>query len=359
MSVVDTVLIIGGYGHVGGVIAEYLAQHSDHAVIVAGRSEAKAQAFAQKYAGRVQARTFDVSNPSEYDSALAGVRLVVMCLEQGNQAIAQACLQRGIHYVDISATRSIHESIEALNPLAREHNATAVLSVGLAPGLTNVLAAYLVNLLDQTDSLEITVMLSLGESHGADSLRWTVDNTNASFYWQGAQTARKVDAFSEPRQVTLPAPFGKRKAYRFDFSDQHILRNTLKVPEVSTRLCFDSAIATDLLALSKRAGVTKLASKLDLKKTAALLEKIPMPASPSAVQVEAFGTRENRSVRIAASATAQGTGLATGLVAALTVQQILSKAQPAGVYHIESLLEPVELMRDLGKEGLEFDLLVN
>jgi saccharopine dehydrogenase (NAD+, L-lysine-forming) len=44
-------------------------------------------------------------------------------------------------------------------------------SVGLAPGLTNLLAKYCLEWLGTVDALEIGILLGLGEAHGPAAIR--------------------------------------------------------------------------------------------------------------------------------------------------------------------------------------------
>ena len=67
-----------------------------------------------------------------------------MCAELDNARVARARLERGIHYLDVSASHRLLTGIEASDGLARDRRATAILSVGLVPGVTNLLARYCV-----------------------------------------------------------------------------------------------------------------------------------------------------------------------------------------------------------------------
>lgn len=81
----------------------------------------------------------DISHICANDGLLDDVGIVIMCLDQENIEFVQQCIQRGIHYIDLSASYHILFKIEELNKDAQKAGATAVLSVGLAPGLTNLL----------------------------------------------------------------------------------------------------------------------------------------------------------------------------------------------------------------------------
>jgi len=75
--------------------------------------------------------------------------------------------------VDVSASYAFLREVERLDALAREHRATGVLSVGLVPGLTNLLAKRCAQVLDSVRSLDISVLLGLGGAHGEAAVRWT------------------------------------------------------------------------------------------------------------------------------------------------------------------------------------------
>jgi hypothetical protein len=57
----------------------------------------------------------------------------------------------------------------------------AVLSLGVAPGLTNLLARHVHQTLGGADRLDITVLLGAGEHHGLDAVGWTVRQLGERF----------------------------------------------------------------------------------------------------------------------------------------------------------------------------------
>ena len=248
------VVVIGGYGAVGRTVWTELADHVPGRVFAAGRNVKKAETFSQETGGPVWPLKLDIANPSAA-KALECARMVVACAEPGDASFAREVLERGIHYVDISASYAYLQQVERLDALARRRGATAVLSVGLSPGLTNLLARHCIDALgDELRKLDIFVLLGVGEAHGEAGVRWTIENLDKRFEVPGVSGA--VGSFEEPRKTVFPG-YGARTAYRFDFADQHILARTLGVEKVATRVCFDPAAAAHLLALAKRAGVLR------------------------------------------------------------------------------------------------------
>ncbi len=94
---------------------------------------------------------------------LANIALVIMCLEQENTKFAERCLEEGIKYIDISASYSFLQKLELLNPIAVQHNTTAILSVGLAPGLTNLMAMHVAQQFFSMEKLHIIIEMSVAK----------------------------------------------------------------------------------------------------------------------------------------------------------------------------------------------------
>nr|BFE84300.1 hypothetical protein GCM10020093_069010 [Planobispora longispora] len=170
----STILIIGGYGAVGREAAAALTGRPGMTVIVAGRDPGRARPVPGTTAMRV-----DASDPAGLDRALEGVDTVLMCVESGNAVVARACLERGIGYVDVSASRHVLAEIQELDGLAVERGATAALSVGLVPGVTNLLARICAERSPARD-LRIGALLGSGEHHGPAAIAWTLDGLGRS-----------------------------------------------------------------------------------------------------------------------------------------------------------------------------------
>lgn len=164
------ILILGGYGAVGREAAAALVRDLPTAsVIVAGRNPDNAR----RIPGTTPMR-LDATDPGELATALTGVDAVLMCAERDNARVARACLARGIDYLDVSADHEVLADIAELDDLARRNDATAVLSVGLAPGVTNLLARHCLEH-SPVREVRIGVLLGTGEQHGPAALAWTLD----------------------------------------------------------------------------------------------------------------------------------------------------------------------------------------
>lgn len=322
------VLVIGGYGAVGSVVCARLAQAVPGRVVPAGRSLAAAQEAARRI-GSPRAERVDLADPATLDAALDGVGLVVLAVEPGDDRVARACLARGVSLVDVSASRGQLEATELLDEVAREAGAAAVLSVGVAPGLTNLLARRAHDLVGGAQEIDVAVVLGGGEAHGADAIRWTVDGLVGPR--PGVRLGRVPGG--GPRQVLLPG-FGRRAVHPFDFSDQHALRRTLDVPRVTTRFALDSRVLTASLFGARRSGVLRaFRGARGRRALAAVFGAVHVGGDRFALAATARDGDRAAQVSLVAS----GQGRVTGLVAAEVALAVLAGRVPPGVRHVEQV----------------------
>jgi len=292
-----------------------------------------ASAFVSSSSGRVSPRQLDVSDPVALDAALNDARVVVTCVSARNREIAEACILQGVHFVDISASYSVLRSLEALNDQARSSGVTGLLSVGLAPGITNLLVRQIQDLLGAVRSAEITVLLGLGDTHGQDAIRWMLENSRA---------------LGEAKRIQLPEPYGARAAYAFDFADQHVVRHTLGIEHVRTRLCLEPAYMTRALGLLSASGVLALLGRVGaLEPLARLLSTVRFGSDAFVAQVQAQGSEGTARALVCGRKEAR----VTGLVASLVAESLGATSPLPGVRHIEEDFKLKHFSSPLEEEG--------
>jgi Saccharopine dehydrogenase NADP binding domain len=218
-------LVLGGYGAVGAEVVSELRAGGDDCLL-AGRDPARAD------------RVVDLHEPdaAAYRTALAGVDVVVNAAGVENPALAAIAAERGAAFVDITATSEYVAALERLRPPR-----PVLVSVGLAPGLTNLLAAAVHDI--EPGPIDIALLLGAGERHGAAATAWSYGLLGKRFR---DTDGRLVRNYTRPRRFDLPG-HGRRRLYRADFADQHALSRDLAVP-VRTYFGVDSRPATTLLA---------------------------------------------------------------------------------------------------------------
>jgi hypothetical protein len=332
------IVIVGAYGAVGRVAAHTLTSWYPERVIVAGRDPARAREMVLS-GGAARAIRVDVTDPGDIARMLdERPAVVVMCVERGNAAVARACLERGVHHVDISATAAILNEIAELDSLAVRHAATALLSVGVAPGLSNVLARHCVEALPSARSVDIDLLLGMGGAHGDDSVRWVVANLAAG----------NAPGRADRIRVRLRG-FGVRTVHPFPFSDQYTIRDKLGLP-ATTRMCFDSAAATSLLFALRSARFFEAARRLRAERLiTSLFSRLHFGSRRFVVQARAA---DAHGAAVSSTVTGLGTARATGVVTALAVRRLLTGDAAPGVRHLDELVPVGQFIDELHEYGM-------
>lgn len=149
-----------------------------------------------------------------------------------------------------------------------------------------------------------------------------------------------VSSFTDGKKTDFGKGLGQRTAYRFPFSDQQTLPGTLSVPSVSTRLCFDSRLATTSIALLQKMGVMTLVRKARYRNFAVKsFGKFRMGTDQFAVKVDAYGQKNG--IRKQCEYGIQGKNeakiTAKTAAAAAVAEAVYSTELPQEVYHLEQL----------------------
>lgn len=290
-------LVLGGYGAVGARIVAQL-RASGEVAFAAGRDAARAD------------RVIDLRQASAgtLRAALADVDVVVNAAGLEDPSLVAWLAGHGVAVVDITATTGYVAALERL-----DLPQPVLLSVGLAPGLTNLLATAVHA--TAPGPVDLAVLLGAGERHGAAAAAWSYGLLARRFPDPG--TGSLVRNYTRPRPFDLPG-HGRRWLYRADFSDQHTLTRDLGVP-VRTYFGLDSRLATTALAtLTWVPGASQAPQGLHLPGTDRWL----------ALARGRDGTTRWASGRVQSHATAVLAAIAARVVARL----------PPGVHHLHDVL---------------------
>jgi short subunit dehydrogenase-like uncharacterized protein len=145
-----TFLIYGANGYTGELIAREAVRRGLRP-IVAGRSAEKIEPLARELG--LEARAFALNA-----SRLDGVDAVLHCagpFVHTSAPMVRACLDAGVHYLDITGEISVFETIMGMNDVAVQRGVTFIPGVGFDVVPTDCLAAMLAARLPGATELEL------------------------------------------------------------------------------------------------------------------------------------------------------------------------------------------------------------
>lgn len=272
-------LVLGGYGAVGSrLVAELRA--AGHLTLVAGRDSSRSE------------RVVDLSDRDSYARSLVDVDAVINASGVEDPWLASMATDRAVGFVDISATAEYLTALEQLKPAA-----PILVSVGLAPGLTNLLAAAVHRV--EGGPIDVAVLLGAGERHGVAATKWSYGLLGRRF--RDPADSREIRNYTQARTFDLPG-YGRRRLYRVDFSDQHTLTRDLGT-SVRTYFGLDSRFATAALsALTWIPGASKAPTGIHLPGSDRWLVFVRGPSGSARF---ASGTSQSQATAVVASIAAR------------------------------------------------------
>jgi saccharopine dehydrogenase-like NADP-dependent oxidoreductase len=133
--------VLGGAGAMGRAAVFDLARAGVHVRLVEA-DRAAAEAVARRYGrGRVEVARADAGDPAALARRLRGLAVLVNCAPYRlNLGVMEAALRANCHYVDLGGLFHTTRRQLALDGRFRRAGLLAVLGMGSAPGIVNVLA---------------------------------------------------------------------------------------------------------------------------------------------------------------------------------------------------------------------------
>ena len=148
-------MIYGAYGFTGELIARH-AVDAGHSPILAGRDAHKVEKLASELG--LEARIFDLSDPTTIEKHLAECALVLHCagpFQKTCRPMAQAAIAGGCHYLDITGEISVYEYLYSQRAKAENAGVMLLPGVGFDVVPTDCMASLLKEQLPDADTLEL------------------------------------------------------------------------------------------------------------------------------------------------------------------------------------------------------------
>jgi saccharopine dehydrogenase (NAD+, L-lysine-forming) len=256
------IMIIGGHGKVGQYITRELRSYS---LLLAGRNEEKMKRFIKKEKLKAEVCVMDILNIDF--SLMKNVGWVIVCVDQENTMLIEYCDRYGIDYMDVTANS---EYIDKIQKLSLKRTSKILLGVGLAPGLTNLLAEKFIQMYPAEKNIDIQLILGLGEKHGDAAIKWTLDNFTKSY-------SHSIYGYLKPFTRKSKVKSGKDKfsTYNFNFVDQHMLNNKYQNKIFTTYLGFDQSFISVFLYWANKLGILRMLKHKRIYHVAEELQRNP------------------------------------------------------------------------------------
>jgi len=215
-----TVSVIGGYGIFGGRIAATLAKHPVATVRVVGRDAQAGERFA--HAAGCEFRRADVEDPRSLRAALDGSHLVIHAagpFQARDYRVAELCIERGMHYLDLADARSFVSGIGALDTRAKERGVFVSSGASSVPAITHALIMSFWADFEDIDFIQIALSPGNQNPRGTSTIQAILSYLGRPIrVWQD-RTWIDRPGWDDRLELEFPLPVGRRNVFNCDVPD--------------------------------------------------------------------------------------------------------------------------------------------
>lgn len=162
----SSVMLYGASGYTGTLIAREAARQGLRPIL-AGRSAGKLAALSSELG--LTTRAFDLADPAALGQQLAGVSVLLNAsgpFKRTADPLASACIEHGVHYLDLAGEVPEFEALAARDSAARQAGVMLLPGVGFGVVPTDSLAVYLTRCLPDAARLTLAFQTVGGVSQG-------------------------------------------------------------------------------------------------------------------------------------------------------------------------------------------------
>src|SRR5262245_62046336 len=359
----------------GSAAAVLLARHSEVDLLVVDVAATRAARVAER-AG-AQARVLDADE--SVASVLKDVSAVAACLPYRlNLEVMEAALAAGTHYADLGGLYHVTLKQWELHEWFRDAGRSAVMGIGSAPGITNVLARLGADALESVKSIDmVNGAVDLSEGGGAFGVPYSAETildefTLPAVVFEDGET-REVAAGSGGVDWAFPEPIGTQPAMYTLHSEPATLPRTIPgVRDVRWRLALPRAVHEGFAFLvetglaSRDPVMTSTGPVVPRDVLAAVLNRLAAPGGEptdrEVIDVRVAGMNQGREAvfrglaRFSPSPEGLSAGaFGTAIPIATSVRWQTEGRVPPGVHPPETAFDARAFVQDLVREGVEFE----
>ena len=319
-----TVLIIGGQGALGSIVADAMRAQGDLAVLIGGRRAQRREDF----------RYLDLARPETIAPALAGVDFAISTVADPQFELERVAVETGARSINISSA-----VLPIGGHVSLRGRGLAIVHAGLAPlGLQALIAKSMIAQHPEAARLEVAICFSARGASGPQG---------REFAYQ-ALTRRP---FEPSREIEFSVPIGRRRCFSAAIPERDILHALIPEGEAEVFVGFAERTIHLALAAMRSTGMIRMIPRAMFVGRAAASAPAAATTEPMRQWVAVYDASGRR---LGATVTeGEGDYRTTALVTRAFLDVLVERLKtrkPFGVHSAEKFFDLAEVTAHLGAE---------
>jgi len=372
------IVILGGYGYAGRLLASRLLERTSAEILLAGRHLDKAQAYAGELnakfgrsgpdqkrpvdaAPRVSAVRADATSMQDLRLALAGADLLVVAapVAQPADTVIRAALDARVDYLDIQLSAQKLALLRSLAPEIERSGRCFITEAGFHPGLPAAMVRAAAAQLDRLDAAIVGGYLNIGRqtpySEAVDELMEIFLDYQSQVFKDGSWT--------EPgswttRRIDFGRKIGERRCYPMFFEELRDLPEMIPSLRETGFYMSETHWLVDWIITPIVFAGLKIAPRRGQRPLGKLMwwgmQNLPKPPHLALLKVEASGEKDGRAARFEMAVSHEDAYDLTAIPVVACLEQVLDgSARRPGLWMMGHLVDPLRLFRDMEAMGVQ------
>ena len=322
MGKVPNIVLLGGAGDVGLRLAQMLHQQTEAFVTTVSRRVADNNG---QQNSRRRHISYDLTGPETLKIAAGAI--VINLTEATPPSMVKQVIEGSGWFLETSATpKYLQEIMNSAESAAG--SGSAVMCVGVAPGLTNLMATKITTDAPNTRQVDIGLEMGMGRHYGAAATEWFLSTAGRPYDIVIDHVPRRVAAGDLKRKFIFRQDGQSRLAVGYGFAEQSLIaeQSNLSLKTVRSFVALDPSWMTRMLLLMQSIGLGSAISRNAAMLAKWLLRFPAFGATQTRLVVEGFDDAGGLTgqIRVVTGDQAQ----ATAAMIFATIESVLVRQEP-------------------------------
>jgi hypothetical protein len=219
----QSVLILGAFGTFGRLITDALAETTALPIIAAGRRLPVAH---PEFRAGIRALAIASNDLNAHVLKQLGPAVVIDTVgpfQTRDRILAKACIDLGIHYLDLADGREFVQNVCVLDAAAAARNVLVVSGASTVPALSSAVIENLAAAFSEVEEIEIGIAPAYSGPKGLATIRSVLGYAGRAIpVWRQARMG-SARGWGDTRRHRYPPPVGRRNLSLIDVPDTSLI----------------------------------------------------------------------------------------------------------------------------------------